>query len=50
MTVFCVFKASYGEPELHNIFADSDEAGRWCKLMNESQDTEDFIVDEWEVL
>lgn len=50
MIVYCAFKIGYDDNELHVIFSAKYEAENWVKLMNETHDTEDYIVQEWDVV
>lgn len=49
MEVYCVFKSTYDEPELINIFDLEYVAKEHVDLMNSVNKTEDYYLSEWYV-
>lgn len=49
MTVYCVFKHTYNEPELINIYQDAVRAQEDVDMLNSMYNTEDYFIDDWEM-
>ena len=50
MEVYCVFRNTDNGPQLYNIFENKTVAQEYATLMNNSTGTEDFYMDEWEMI